>query len=529
MAIRAVAENISDETDPVVVEPMKRVFSVIERVLKFNRGVGGNPKLFQAAIECISSCSGMIHLYDTVLKSIIGFILEGLFQPEVMTSAALALKTLSRDCSRSLAPFTPDILSFCKQALESGRMSPNDSIRIVFCIGRFLPFLPSDQIITAVNEIFAPCLTQLQSLAAQDPQSEIKHNLLGILNIFGTLCASLDGTSSGDDDDDDDEEISEDMLSSASNNNNNSSHATAQQRAVAQIQNRAQPLIPVVEQILPALVPVAEKWAKDEEVMEALFSIPKHTLATIHSSSPTVIHYSMQLVVISFRLNPLMCATCLAKQTMLMLGKDEMTTQCQFLAEIHQLVADRVKENRDTDFTESYLQLIAQLVRSNVNMVNSAGIRLESIIQFSTVALTCMESSVLKAAIFLLTIVLQKSSELRPPLVDYFKANGLALMRQIILAIGHVIPRSNCHNFSELLLALNKAFTAEWRVWLSEILAVEGFPSVHANAESKQKFFMKVTKERVNKRAIQDAINEFTVVCRNMAGSEYAAATSKRI
>lgn len=54
MGIRAVAENISDETDPVVVEPMKRVFAVIERVLKFNRGVGGNPKLFQAAIECIS-------------------------------------------------------------------------------------------------------------------------------------------------------------------------------------------------------------------------------------------------------------------------------------------------------------------------------------------------------------------------------------------------------------------------------------------------------------------------------------------
>lgn len=36
-------------------------------------------------------------------------------------------------------------------------------------------------------------------------------------------------------------------------------------------------------------------------------------------------------------------------------------------------------------------------------------------------------------------------------------------------------------------------------------------------------------RERVNKRAIQDAINEFTVVCRNMAGSEYASVTSKRI
>lgn len=51
-------------------------------------------------------------------------------------------------------------------------------------------------------------------------------------------------------------------------------------------------------------------------------------------------------------------------------------------------------------------------------------------------ALTCMESAVLKAAIFLLTTVLPKASEFRPSLVDFFKENGLALVRQIILAIG---------------------------------------------------------------------------------------------
>lgn len=223
-------------------------------------------------------------------------------------------------------------------------------------------------------------------------QSDIKHSLLGILNIFGTLCASLDGSSSGDDDDEDEEEeISEDMASSVSNNNNNSSQSTSQNRSGTQ--PRAQPLIPVVEQILPALIPVAEKWAKDEEVMEALFSIPKHTMSTIHSSSATVIHYAMQLVIISFRLNPLMCATSLAKQTMLMLGKDEMATQCRFLAEIHQLVGDRVKDNRDIDFTESYLQLIAQLIRNNVDMVNSACIRLEGIVLFGM--LSCFNYNII--------------------------------------------------------------------------------------------------------------------------------------
>ena len=51
--IRAVAENISDETDPLVVEPVKRVFEVLFRVLKLNQQMP-LPKMFQAAVECIS-------------------------------------------------------------------------------------------------------------------------------------------------------------------------------------------------------------------------------------------------------------------------------------------------------------------------------------------------------------------------------------------------------------------------------------------------------------------------------------------
>lgn len=69
-------------------------------------------------------------------------------------------------------------------------------------------------------------------------------------------------------------------------------------------------------------------------------------------------------------------------QTMLMLGKEELATQCRFLAELHPLVANRMEDNRDTDFIESYLQLIAQLVKNNIVIINTAGIRLESILKF---------------------------------------------------------------------------------------------------------------------------------------------------
>jgi hypothetical protein len=53
-------------------------------------------------------------MYDSVVKNIVGFILEGLFQPDIATAAALAMKTLSRDCTKNLSEFTPQILSSCK-------------------------------------------------------------------------------------------------------------------------------------------------------------------------------------------------------------------------------------------------------------------------------------------------------------------------------------------------------------------------------------------------------------------------------
>jgi len=87
----------------------------------------------------------------------------------------------------------------------------------------------------------------------------------------------------------------------------------------------------------------------------------------------------------------------------------------------------------------------------------------------------------------------------------------------------------HCQHFGELVLALNRQYPAEWRKWLTQWLGQDSFPSSHATPEQKKIFFMKVTKERVNKRSIQDAVAEFAFACRNMSGSEYAASTSKRI
>jgi len=53
MGVRAISENISDETDSLVLNPMKRFFEVIYRILKLKRETYMF-KLIDSAIECIS-------------------------------------------------------------------------------------------------------------------------------------------------------------------------------------------------------------------------------------------------------------------------------------------------------------------------------------------------------------------------------------------------------------------------------------------------------------------------------------------
>jgi len=145
---------------------------------------------------------------------------------------------------------------------------------------------------------------------------------------MSTLCSSLDQCESEDEDEAEDE-MSDSSSSFMNINNNISSQAagTSQSPAVihevnpnvktnskAKKDQSSQPLIPVVEQILPVLVPLAEKWCRDEDVMETLFSILKHTLTTIHTASSLVIEYAIKLVIISYRLHPVEAATALAKQ-----------------------------------------------------------------------------------------------------------------------------------------------------------------------------------------------------------------------
>uniref|UniRef100_A0A8C7T5K3 Importin 13 n=1 Tax=Oncorhynchus mykiss TaxID=8022 RepID=A0A8C7T5K3_ONCMY len=90
-------------------------------------------------------------------------------------------------------------------------------------------------------------------------------------------------------------------------------------------------------------------------------------------------------------------------------------------------------------------------------------------------------------------------------------------------AIGGGSSRSLMEQFAEVLFNLNKHCFPLLTVWLKEALQAQGFPSTRVTTEQKDTFTQQILRERVTKRRMKDIVKEFTLVCRGLHGTEYAA------
>uniref|UniRef100_A0A671VIR1 Importin 13 n=1 Tax=Sparus aurata TaxID=8175 RepID=A0A671VIR1_SPAAU len=89
--------------------------------------------------------------------------------------------------------------------------------------------------------------------------------------------------------------------------------------------------------------------------------------------------------------------------------------------------------------------------------------------------------------------------------------------------IGGGATRSLMDQFAEVLFSLNKHCFSLLAVWLKEALQPPGFPSSRVTTEQKDNFSHQILRERVNKRRVKDIVKEFTLLCRGLHGTEYAA------
>ena len=101
--------------------------------------------------------------------------------------------------------------------------------------------------------------------------------------------------------------------------------------------------------------------------------------------------------------------------------------------------------------------------------------------------------------------------------------SGKDLLATALKAIGGAAPRQSMPDFSDILFSMCQHCFAQYSAWLNELKHFPDIPCVNLEHGHKDRFFKQIVREVKSKRKFRDIIKEFTLVCRGMHGTDYAA------
>uniref|UniRef100_A0AAQ5X0I4 Importin-13 n=1 Tax=Amphiprion ocellaris TaxID=80972 RepID=A0AAQ5X0I4_AMPOC len=174
------------------------------------------------------------------------------------------------------------------------------------------------------------------------------------------------------------------------------------------------------------------------------------------------------------------------------------------------------------DIVDSFMQLQAQALKRKPDLFLSESLDVKAVFHCGVLSLKFPEAPTVKSTCLFFTELLPHCSDV-PPLARVVQEDGKLLVQAVLEGIGGGASRSLMDQFAEVLFCLNKHCFSLLTVWLKEALQPPGFPSSRVTAEQKDNFSQQILRERVNKRRVKDIVKEFTLLCRGLHGTEYAA------
>ncbi|KAK3845916.1 MAG: armadillo-type protein [Linnemannia gamsii] len=179
------------------------------------------------------------------------------------------------------------------------------------------------------------------------------------------------------------------------------------------------------------------------------------------------------------------------------------------------------------DVIHSFFAVLSQFVRhAPLAFYSIPAEQTESLMSFAIAGLALQERLALKATLlFLIEFVNQSFDfpELKQRVDGLMARIGPQMMRGILIGVGGHVPRSMVPQLNDSLYPLIGKYPQECRSWMQALLAEPGFPSVHADQVSKEKFIKGVLQTRSPKR-FKDEVHQFSNKCRQLDGSVFGSA-----
>uniref|UniRef100_A0A8C2FEQ3 Importin 13 n=1 Tax=Cyprinus carpio TaxID=7962 RepID=A0A8C2FEQ3_CYPCA len=441
--------------------------------------------------------------HPVMLSSVLPLVLQALGNPDLSVSSVSTLKKICRECKYDLPPYASNIVAVSQEVLIKQIHKTSQCMWLMQALGFLLSALPVEEILRNLHSLITPYIQQLEKLAEETPNPSNKLAIIHILGLLSNLFTTLDITKQ-------EEESGENAPPIKS----------------VPPQTGPNPVVVVLQQVFALIQTVLSKWLNDSQVVEAVCAIFEKSVKTLlHDFAPMVSQLSEMLGQM-YSTIPQASALDLTRQMVHIFASQ--TNDFPPIKALFELVTSVTltifqQGPRDhPDIVDSFMQLQAQALKRKPDLFLSESLDVKAVFHCGVLSLKFPEAPTVKSTCLFFTELIPHCADI-PPVAQVVQEDGKLLLLAVLEAIGGQSSRSLMDQFAEVLFCLNKHCFALLTVWLKEALRSPGFPSSRVSLEQKDTFSQQVLRERLNKRRVKDIVKEFTLVCRGLHGTEYAA------
>uniref|UniRef100_A0A8C7SLH2 Importin-13 n=1 Tax=Oncorhynchus mykiss TaxID=8022 RepID=A0A8C7SLH2_ONCMY len=446
-----------------------------------------NIQLADTVMFTIGALAEWLADHPVMLSSVLPLVLQALGNPDLSVSSVSTLKKICRECKFDLPPYATNIVAVSQVCV----CATSQCMWLMQALGFLLSALPVEEILRNLHSLITPYIQQLEKLADETPNPSNKLAIIHILGLLSNLFTTLDISKQ--------EDESGEVFSV---------------------------VVVVLQQVFALIQTVLSKWLNDSQVVEAVCAIFEKSVRTLlHDFAPMVSQLSEMLGQM-YSTIPQASALDLTRQMVhIFASETDNFPPIKALFELVTSVTLSIFQQgpRDhPDIVDSFMQLQAQALKRKPDLFLSESLDVKAVFHCGVLSLKFPEAPTVKSTCLFFTELLPRCSDV-PPVARVVQEDGKLLLQAVLEAIGGGSSRSLMDQFAEVLFSLNKHCFPLLTVWLKEVLQTAGFPSTRVTTEQKDTFTQQILRERVNKRRVKDIVKEFTLVCRGLHGTEYAA------
>ncbi|XP_063602687.1 importin-13-like [Penaeus indicus] len=472
-----------------------------------------NIQLISVALTTLGAYADWLNYHQDHMHHVIPLMVEGLVNASLVGAASQALRDLTLECPLTISPFSQPILTSCQRALEQSRLDSAETERIMTIISRVLS-VGKDQptIMTYLNATLTPYisrLSQLKDLMGSGLSREQHNELVSLLKLLSCMSRHLNLNNTAVEEDDDED-------------------GTTRRHSQA-VSGGPQPLLLVLQQLMPLLSAIASKASTDQEVIEALCKLLKNSISTLVDDCVAILPAILEIIpqLYEASLNPAILD--LVKQLVILFGREgnQEANMGVLLRMVTTTTLSRASTDlwAHTDAVHGCLTLLTASFKKTPNLVSAHHNHVAPLFHLGVEALKLPEEGTVRSAGHFLSsfILLSRDASIGclQPVVAH---NTETLLRTLMFCICNS-PRHSLSSFSDVLSALCKMYGDDLTRTFKTVQADESFLSPRVTAQHKEEFAKKVLKNRGSKRRILEAVTDLALIGRGLAGTDYGAQT----